>query len=95
MTQRVLAERIGVTIHQVCKYEQCKNSFSAGRLYEIARALHTSPEYFFDGFEEQTLPPLPPAQRLLLELVRSLHKIERKTHREVLRDLVRALTRSR
>jgi transcriptional regulator with XRE-family HTH domain len=91
-TRRLLAERIGVTAQQLHNYEQCENSVSAGLLYEIATALGTSPGYFFNGLEEPASSPLPPRQRLLFDLVRSLREIERKQHRVVLRDLVRALT---
>jgi transcriptional regulator with XRE-family HTH domain len=80
LTLRVLAERVGVSVQQLWKYERCENNISAGLLYKIASALHTSPEYFFESLEEQAPPPLPPRQRLILDLVRSLHKIERKDH---------------
>ena len=39
MSQPELAERVGVTFQQVQKYENGKNRVSAGRLYEIAKAL--------------------------------------------------------
>src|SRR5271169_2645204 len=71
---------------------RCENGVSAGQLYEIARALRTTPEYFFDGLAEQASPLLPPRQRLLLDLVRSLRDVERKEHWRALRDLIRALT---
>jgi transcriptional regulator with XRE-family HTH domain len=92
LTLRVLAERVDVTVQQLWRYERCKNNVSAGLLYEIASALHTSPEYFFDSLVEQAPPPLPPRQRLMLDLVRSLHQIESKDHWGALRALVRALT---
>src|SRR5271169_1977151 len=93
LTQRVLAERIGVTAQQLHNYERCENSVSAGLLYEIPSALGTSPGYSFDGLVEQASPPLSPrGQRLLLDLVRSLHEIERKEHWGALRGLIRNLT---
>ena len=39
MSQPELAERVGVTFQQVQKYENGKNRISAGRLYEVAKAL--------------------------------------------------------
>ena len=41
LTQQQLAEMIGVTYQQAHKYERGINRVSAGRLFEIARALST------------------------------------------------------
>jgi transcriptional regulator with XRE-family HTH domain len=51
LSQEALAERLGVTFQQVQKYERGANRVSAGRLYEIARALETTIPYFFHGAE--------------------------------------------
>jgi len=92
LERRVVAEWIGVTPRQLYKYERGETSVSVGLLYQIASALGTSPEYFFNGLEEQAPAPLSPAQRLLFDLVCSLRKIERREHWEVLRDVIRNLT---
>ena len=52
LSQEVLAGRLGLTFQQVQKYERGTNRISAGRLYELARALDTSIPYFFLGVEE-------------------------------------------
>lgn len=52
LSQEVLAGRLGLTFQQVQKYERGTNRISAGRLYELARALDTSIPYFFQGVEE-------------------------------------------
>jgi transcriptional regulator with XRE-family HTH domain len=51
LSQEALAERLGVTFQQVQKYERGANRVSAGRLYELARALDTTITYFFSGAE--------------------------------------------
>jgi transcriptional regulator with XRE-family HTH domain len=49
VTQEVLAEKLSITFQQVQKYELGTNRVSAGRLFELARALETTIVYFFDG----------------------------------------------
>ncbi len=51
LSQQELADRLGVTFQQVQKYENGKNRVSAGRLFELARALETRITYFYDGME--------------------------------------------
>src|SRR5438445_7441087 len=46
LTQQQLAEMIGVTYQQAHKYERGINRVSAGRLFEIARALSAPITYF-------------------------------------------------
>jgi transcriptional regulator with XRE-family HTH domain len=47
-----LAEKLGITFHQVMKYERGINRISCSRLYEVATILDVSITYFFDD-----LPP--------------------------------------
>ncbi len=49
ISQRVLAERLGITHQQVQKYEDGKNRLTVSRLDEICRVLEISPDYFFEG----------------------------------------------
>ncbi len=51
LSQQELADRLGVTFQQVQKYENGRNRVSAGRLFELARALETRINYFYDGME--------------------------------------------
>jgi transcriptional regulator with XRE-family HTH domain len=53
LTQQQLAEVIGVTYQQAHKYERGINRVSAGRLFEIARALSAPIMYFYEGFGEE------------------------------------------
>ena len=53
LTKKELGVRTGVSLPQVHKYEESSNRVSASRLYWFARALRTSPSYFFDSFITQ------------------------------------------
>ena len=76
LSQRELGESAGgIAPQQFYKYEQGTNGVSAGLLYEIAGALHTSPDYFFDGFEKEATVPLPRSLSMLIDLMRSLGEI--------------------
>ena len=55
LTQRDLAEHLGLTFQQIQKYESAANRISAGRLYDLARILSVPISYFFDDLSE----PLP------------------------------------
>ncbi len=48
MTQTDLGDALGLTFQQVQKYERGTNRIGAGRLYDLARVLDVSVEYFFD-----------------------------------------------
>ncbi len=49
LSQEALAEMLGITFQQVQKYERGLNKLPATRLYELAKLLKTSMEYFFEG----------------------------------------------
>ena len=48
MTQTDLGDALGLTFQQVQKYERGTNRISSSRLYDLARVLDVSVEYFFD-----------------------------------------------
>ncbi len=96
LTQQQLAELIGVTYQQAHKYETGINRISAGRLYQIARALGVGVDYFFEGLEHgehRTAPSgeLTPAQRLLLDLARHFTAIPSRRQQEAVCHLARML----
>ena len=66
LTQRQFGELVGFTRHRAHSYETGVDGVAAGRRYEIARALSTPLEYFFEGFEQDERKPLP-HQGLLLD----------------------------
>jgi transcriptional regulator with XRE-family HTH domain len=91
VTQQQLAEMIGVTYQQAHKYERGINRVSAGRLFEIARALSAPITYFFEGIGEEGPRPILPHQRTLLEITRNIAEIRNEKHREAISQLARAL----
>ncbi len=96
LTQQQMAELIGVTYQQAHKYETGINRISAGRLYQIAKALGVEVGYFYEGLEEegQERPresELTPAQRMLLDLARNFTNIPSRRQQEALCQLARAL----
>lgn len=48
ISQQELGAIVGITFQQVQKYEKGTNRIGASRLYNIARALRVSVEYFFE-----------------------------------------------
>jgi transcriptional regulator with XRE-family HTH domain len=91
LTQQQLAEMIGVTYQQAHKYERGINRISAGRLFEIARALSAPITYFYDGIGEQGTRQIMPHQRMLLELARNFVEIRNEKHQEAVSQIARVL----
>lgn len=98
LTQQQLADLIGVTYQQAHKYERGINRVSAGRLFELARALGVEVSYFFEGLAPETdgASPtsgdvVPERQRLCLDMARNFAKIREERHQEALSQLCRAL----
>lgn len=56
LSQSALATRLGVTFQAVQKYEAGAVRVSAGRLYDVAQALHVVPGFFFEGFDDENYP---------------------------------------
>lgn len=48
ISQRLLADKLGITHQQVQKYEDGKNRLTVSRLDEICRVLGITPDYFFE-----------------------------------------------
>jgi transcriptional regulator with XRE-family HTH domain len=91
LTQQQLAKTLGVTYQQTHKYEHGFNRVSAGRLYEIARALDVPVTYFYEGVADEKPSQLAPHQRTLLEVARNFTAIENEKHQEALNHLARVL----
>ena len=98
LTQQQMAELIGVTYQQAHKYETGINRISAGRLFQIARALGVEISYFFEDVEPGAAgarnQELMPQQRMLLELARNFAAIKSRKHQEALCHLARVLSDS-
>jgi len=91
LTQQKLAEMIGVSYQQAYKYERGVNRLSAGRLFEVARALSVPLPYFYEGFGEEGPRQITPHQRMLLEIARNFAEIRSEKQQEAVSQLVRAL----
>lgn len=91
LTQQQLADLIGVTYQQAHKYERGINRVSAGRLYQIARALGVSVGTFFEGLEEPQSKPANTRERMCLELAKNFAQIPNERYQEALSQLARAL----
>jgi transcriptional regulator with XRE-family HTH domain len=92
LTQRELAESAGSTPQQIYNYEQGENGVSAGLLYEIARVLRTSPDYFFEGLDkDRPVTQETPLQRIMSDLMCSLAELQSGEHLEAIGHLVRRL----
>ena len=52
LTQQQLATTVGIRFQQIQKYECGANRISAARLWQLAEALETSVDYFYDGLSE-------------------------------------------
>lgn len=92
LTQQRLAEMIGVTYQQAHKYERGINRVSAGRLYDLARALDVEVGYFFEGFDaQQPCAAMPERQRMSLDVARNFARIRDERSREALAQLCRVM----
>jgi transcriptional regulator with XRE-family HTH domain len=90
LTGPQLAQLIGVSYQQAHKYERGTNRISAGRLYEIAKALHTPLAHFYEGLDEATI-VVAAHERTVLEIARHFVEIPNEKLREAFGQLVRAL----
>ena len=52
LTQQQLALQVGIRFQQIQKYECGANRISAARLWQLAEALETPVNYFYDGLAE-------------------------------------------
>ena len=91
LTQRQMAQLMGVSYQQAYKYEKGTNRVTASRLYSIAQALEVDVTYFYEGLPT-TGPSAPSPQRRMFEdLARDYLNIPVQEHREAILALVRAL----
>jgi DNA-binding XRE family transcriptional regulator len=91
-TQQQLADLIGVTYQQAHKYERGINRVSAGRLFELAKALGVDVSFFYEGLAPgEVLEAMPERQRLCLDMARNFARIREERHQEALSQLCRAL----
>ena len=101
LTQHDLAVEVGVRFQQIQKYECGANRITASRLYNLARALNVSVQYFFDGISTAEDAGKPAndvdvmagdilSQKETLELVRAYYRLGERPRRRLL-ELAKAL----
>lgn len=88
MTQKQLANAVGVTFQMVRNYERAFNRIGAGRLWRIAEALKVSPLHFFP-VEHEANSARPPLKLLAnKEALRLLKAFARISDADVRRSIV-------
>ncbi len=92
MTQKNLGDILGMSHQQVHKLERgvCRVS-SAALLWELARALDVSVDYFFKGLGQE---PVQTPSRKLLEMAQNFAAIPDEKHQEAFAQTVRLMTTS-
>jgi len=102
MSQRQLADDMGLTFQQVQKYENGSNRIDAARLAALSQALNVPPQWFLHdlGDTETVKAPVLPdvlgeaddlARRETLTLIRAFNRIKDPERRERLIELVQAV----
>jgi transcriptional regulator with XRE-family HTH domain len=97
LTQEQLAGVISISYQQVQKYETGANRVSAGRLFEIGKALGVGVDYFFEGCEfsaPELALPHGGHNRAAIELVRNFLELKDDTLRSAVATLLRTLKES-
>jgi transcriptional regulator with XRE-family HTH domain len=101
MTQQELASQVGVRFQQIQKYECGANRITASRLYDLARAMNVTVQYFFDGMPDAGRMPDAAndaehmegdilSQKETLELVRAYYRLGERPRKRLL-ELAKAL----
>lgn len=96
MTQEQLASALGISYQQVQKYETGTNRISAGRLFEIARALGVDVAHFYSGMDAAAAcEPLDHGgkSRAAIDLVRNFAEIDDGNVRTAIAGLIKSLAR--
>lgn len=97
LTQTAVGDAIGLSFQQVQKYERGANRISASRLYQFARLLDVSIDYFFDAPPKTAgapdLPTLddPVIMREVLAFVQAYYAITDKDVRQSILELTKVL----
>jgi transcriptional regulator with XRE-family HTH domain len=99
MSQQALGKDLGVSFQQIQKYEKGTSRISAGRLFEMAKLLGVTVNYFFaDAIaaspgmaEESTSPPAPPMNPQARELLEIFARIREKALRRQVIETAKSL----
>jgi transcriptional regulator with XRE-family HTH domain len=89
MTQTEIGRALGMSFQVVQKYEQGEIRISASRLFQLAKLLLKSPDYFFEGLGPSDVPGIGELGRSDIELVRAFRSIQSAELKQLLTRLAR------
>src|ERR1700710_2084452 len=70
MTQTEVGRALGMSFQVIQKYEQGEIRISASRLFQLAKLLLKSPDYFFEGLAASDAPGIGELNRSDIDLIR-------------------------
>lgn len=99
MSQQALGRELGVSFQQIQKYEKGASRISAGRLFQVAKALGVTIGYFYSEAlarapgmaEEEGASPAPPMSPQVRELLDIFARIREKPMRRQLIEIAKSL----
>ena len=98
LTQQQFADRLGVSVQQLQKYERGSNRISASRLYQMSHVLDVSIPWFFEGLAgaEHENPNSAPLRddADIVRFVQAVQKIPKGARRRQLQQLALVLADS-
>ncbi|MEQ8602548.1 MAG: helix-turn-helix transcriptional regulator [Marivibrio sp.] len=93
MTQQTLAEKVGVSFQQVQKYEKGANRMGASRLIQVASILNVPVSALFQDIDNDGA-AVEPLDRDAAKVARDWRAINDDKTRQVMRDVIRALSKA-
>ncbi|MFT4090804.1 MAG: helix-turn-helix transcriptional regulator [Asticcacaulis sp.] len=98
LTQQQLALAVGIRFQQIQKYECGANRISAARLFQLAKALETPVNYFYDGLSDDRTEVAPVqndgievfSRKETLDLIQAYYRLSERPRRRLL-DLAKSL----
>ncbi|MFL1780591.1 Helix-turn-helix XRE-family like protein [Candidatus Hepatincolaceae symbiont of Richtersius coronifer] len=102
LSQKYLAENVGITFQQIQKYEKGTNRIGVSRLYEFCKILKVKPSYFFQnmdyGTKEQSFTYKVAENKEdadeIIFLIHGYKKIKSPSKRKLIIDLMKSLSES-
>lgn len=88
-----LAKKIGVSVHQLQKYEKGVNMISAGRLVLIAQGLGEKVNYFHKGLELEPEPIVTEYQRIFRDVLKNFFRIQDSETQKAISQLIKSLAK--
>jgi len=89
LTQTEVGRALGMSFQVIQKYEQGEIRVSASRLFQLAKLLRKSPDYFFEGLVATDVPGIGVLERSDIDLIRAFRSIQSDELKELLVRLAR------